>query len=75
MEILFELEDSVLVIEFTPDFKLPNHAKHTYVQWELSNRPDKSSLADLFIELPEEQSISPPGNRLDSLRLLRRRDS
>ena len=75
MEILFELEDSELVIEFTPDFKLPNYAKHSKVQWELSNRPDKSNLDDLFIELPEEQSISPPGNRLDCLRLLRGCDS
>ena len=70
MEIIVELEDSDLVIEFEPDFMQQNFADHSEVQWQLSNGPNTRRLADVFTLISEEQSNVGERDCLDCLRLL-----
>mgnify|MGYP003153579298 CR=1 FL=1 len=65
MEIIFELEDSDLEIDFTPDFdwmykKHPgkNRADYSKVQWELSDPGSKGTLAVVQYEFSDEKPIN-----------------
>ena len=74
MEILLELECG-LDVEFTPDWvSTENHADHSKVQWQLSNRADKDSLDGLLSELEAEESLYRPSSIMESVRLLYRYD-
>lgn len=75
MEIIVELEDSNLVIEFEPDFMQQNFADHSQVQWELPNSPNTRRLADVFDLIPEEQPNVGAGDCVVCLRLLCRHHS
>ena len=75
MKILFELENSDLDIEFTPDFRMPgNYSDTTKVQWELSDCTDTKHLDDVLIEFSPEESLYESNVSLENLRLLRRHD-
>jgi len=61
MEIIFELEDEDIEIEFTPDFdwmhKTPpgrNRCDFSKVQWQLHNPGGTTIMADVLYELPDE---------------------
>tara|TARA_R100001594_G_scaffold5938_1_gene17515 strand:- start:419 stop:646 length:228 start_codon:yes stop_codon:yes gene_type:complete len=75
MEICFEFENSDLDVVFTPHWVSENHADHSKVQWEFSDKSDPQPLDDVFIQLETEESIPQSRDCLDGLRLLRRRDS
>ena len=75
MEIILELECGIDV-EFEPDWvSTENCCDESKVQWELSDSPDKGGMADVFCIFSKEHSLPSTGNSLESLRLLRRRDS
>tara|TARA_Y100001951_G_C11286143_1_gene268824 strand:+ start:689 stop:931 length:243 start_codon:yes stop_codon:yes gene_type:complete len=75
MEIILELENSNLVIEFEPDFMRQNFADHNQVQWQLPNEPNTRRLDDVFSLVSEEQSNVGAGDCLECLRLLCRHHS
>ena len=61
MEIIFELEDPDIEIEFTPDFDWMhkthpgrNRCDFSKVQWQLLNRSGTTIMADVQFELPDE---------------------
>ena len=70
MEIHFELENKDIDVVFVPDFRMPNHAKHTYVQWQLPNSPNSGSMDDVLYKLETEQPIHRTTHSLGNLRLL-----
>ena len=75
MEIILKL-DCGLDVDFEPDWvSTENCGDHFKVQWKLSDFPNQRSLDDVFTLVPEEQSNAREGDCLESLRLLRRRDS
>ena len=74
MEIIFELENSDIEIEFTPDFDWvhktqPGRFKSdfTKVQWKLQDRGGTAIVADVLLELPDETTIIIPNNEADTL--------
>ena len=75
MEIILKL-DCGLDVDFEPDWvSTENYADYNKVQWQLSDSPDKRGMADVFNIVSKEQSLPSTRNSLESLRLLRRRDS
>ena len=75
MEIILKL-DCGLDVDFEPDWvSTENCADYNKVQWQLSDSPDKGSVDDVFCIFSKEQSLPSTRNSLESLRLLRRRDS
>jgi len=60
MEIIFELEDPDIDVEFKADFDWvcnppgKNRADHNKVQWKLQDRGCTSTLANVQHELPDE---------------------
>jgi len=74
MEIIFELENSDIEIEFTPDFDWVhktqpgrNKSDFTKVQWELQDRGGTAIVADVQLELPDETTIIIPNHETDTL--------
>ena len=71
MEIIFELEDSDLVIEFTPDFRMPgNYSDTTKVQWKLQYDANKKHLDDVQLEFSSESPIFKSNVSVGNMRLL-----
>ena len=61
MEIIFELEDPDIEVEFTPDFDWvhqtqpgSNRSDTSSVQWQLHNPGGTAIMADVQYELPDE---------------------
>jgi hypothetical protein len=69
MGITLEL-DCGLVVDFEPDFELPNHSDETKVQWQFSDNRNTESLASVLSELETQTSIHKSGFSLANLRLL-----
>ena len=74
MEIIFELENSDIEIEFTPDFDWVhktqpgrNKSDFTKVQWELQDRGGTTIVADVQLELPDETTVIVPNNETDAV--------
>ena len=74
MEIIFELENSDIEIEFTPDFDWVhqtqpgrNKSDFTKVQWELQDRGGTAIVADVQLELPDETTIIIPNHETDDV--------
>ena len=74
MEIIFELENSDIEIEFTPDFDWVhktqpgrNKSDFTKVQWELQDRGGTAIVADVQLELPDETTVIVPNNETDDV--------
>jgi len=74
MEIIFELENSDIEIEFTPDFDWVhktqpgrNKSDFTKVQWELQDRGGTAIVADVQLELPDETTIIIPNHEADDV--------
>jgi hypothetical protein len=62
MEIKFELENSDIVADFEPDFRLPNLCDTEKVQWKFSHGKNSHTVADVFDK--------PPDARLPTERIL-----
>ena len=61
MEIKFELEDSDIVVDFIPDFRVStNYTDQTKVSWRLSGRNVAVNVGILCPELPTESTIYSP---------------
>ena len=58
MEIILELENSDLVIEFTPDVNDQNFSDSTEVCWNFQNETHSGVMASLLIDLSEDQDSS-----------------
>ena len=74
MEIVFELENSDIEIEFTPDFDWVhktqpgrNKSDFTKDQWELQDRGGTTIVADVQLELPDETTVIVPNNETDAV--------
>ena len=74
MEIIFELENSDIEIEFTPDFDWVhktqpgrNKSDFTKVQWELQDRGGTAIVADVQLELPDETTYIIPNHEADDV--------
>ena len=66
MEITFELENSDIVVDFEPDFRVQtNTTDQTAVSWRLSNRRTARDVVVLCEEFSDEVSINPttPGRK------------
>ena len=70
MEIIFELENKNIDAVFIPDFRMPNHAEHHKVQWQLSNCSDKNTVDGLCLQLENKESIYGSDDSLENVRLL-----
>ena len=61
MEIKFELEDSDIVVDFIPDFRMStNYTDQTKVSWRLSGSRDAWDVGILRDEFQAESTIYPP---------------
>jgi len=69
MEIILELENSDLVIEFEPNFVRENFSDRTGVLWKFHNGTHSGVLADMFDCLQEDTDTRT--NLLPTLRLCR----
>ena len=69
MGITLEL-DCGLVVDFEPDFELPNHSDETKVQWQFRDNRNTESLASVLSELEAQTSIHDADISLANLRLL-----
>ena len=58
MEITFELENSDLVIDFEPEFLCGNVSDQTQVQWQLHNRGNSHTLANVFNRIRDAEDSS-----------------
>ena len=74
MEIIFELENSDIEIEFTPDFDWVhqtqpgrNKSDFTTVQWKLQDRGGTAIVADVLLELPNETTYIIPNHEADDV--------
>ena len=67
MEIVFESENSDLVIEFEPNFVCENFSDRTEVLWKFQNGTYSTILADVFCSTPKSEGES--GCLLPTLRL------
>tara|TARA_R100000501_G_C2572089_1_gene78594 strand:+ start:502 stop:726 length:225 start_codon:yes stop_codon:yes gene_type:complete len=74
MEIIFELENSDIEIEFTPDFDWVhktqpgrNRSDFNKVQWKLQDRGGTAIVADVLLELPDETTYIIPNNETDDV--------
>ena len=74
MEIIFELENSDIEIEFTPDFDWVhktqpgrNKSDFTKAQWELQDRGGTAIVADVQLELPNETTYIVPNHEADDV--------
>ena len=74
MEIIFELENSDIEIEFTPDFDWVhqtqpgrNKSDFTKVQWKLQDRGGTAIVADVLLELPDETTYIIPNHEADDV--------
>jgi len=74
MEIIFELENSDIEIEFTPDFDWVhktqpgrNKSDFTKVQWELQDRGGTAIVADVQLQFPDETTYIIPNHETDAL--------
>ena len=54
MEITFELENSDIVADFKPDFRLPNLCDAEKIQWKLPHGKDSHTVANVFREPQDE---------------------
>ena len=60
MEIKFELEDSDIVVDFIPDFRMStNYTDQTKVSWRLSGSRDAWDVGILRDEFQAESTIHP----------------
>ena len=59
MEIVLELENSDLIIEFTPDVFDQNFSDRTEVRWDFQHGTHSAIMASLLVELPEIRDTSP----------------
>ena len=59
MELILELENSDLVIDFTPDVFEQNFSDRTEVCWNFQHGNYSSIMASLLVELPEIRDTSP----------------
>ena len=58
MEIILELENSDLVIEFTPDVFDQNFSDSTEVCWNFQDETHSGIMASLLFDLSEDQDSS-----------------
>jgi len=71
MEIIFELENSDIDVEFKPDWvSTENHGDHTKVQWKLQDTPDTKHLDDVQLEFSSESPIFKSNVSVGNMRLL-----
>ena len=62
MEIKLHLENSDLDIDFEPDFRMQNCCDEKRIKWILSDKDDKGTVANVFVEFFSDKSY----NRSDS---------
>ena len=74
MEIIFELEDPDIEVDFTPDFDWvhqtqpgKNRSDTSSVQWQLHNPGGTAIVADVQLELPDETTIIIPNHETDDV--------
>ena len=74
MEIIFELEDPDIEVDFTPDFDWvhqtkpgKNRSDTSSVQWQLHNSGGTAIMADVQYELPDETTYIIPNYEADTL--------
>ena len=74
MEIIFELEDENIEVEFVPDFDWVhqpqpgrNRSDFTKVQWELQDRGGTAIVADVQLQFPNETTFIVPNNETDDV--------
>ena len=74
MEIIFELEDENIEVEFVPDFDWVhqtdpgrNRSDFNKVQWKLQDRGGTAIVADVLLELPNETTYIIPNHEADDV--------
>ena len=68
VEIKFELEDSDIECDFTPDFRMSaNHTDETKISWRLSDSKSTGNVVVLCPEFSDEVSIHPSTTRREDV--------